>query len=130
MSGVEQSPETAQIMAVLDKHRWKTMSPTSVECECGVILYPAQGDEPLTQFPADESFRWHVAAEVERAQATGPGWFWTRDEWSEWSNDLAMLIPEDDFDRYSNPDGAQESCITDVLRAYVEERTLRPGRRP
>lgn len=60
----------------------------------------------------------------------GPGWFWTRTEWSEWSNELAMLIPEDDFDRYSNPDGAQESCIAAVLRAYVEERALRPGVQP
>lgn len=62
-----------------------------------------------------------VIAEAHRDE-NGPGWFWTRTEWADWSNELAMLIPEDDVSEYSNVDGAQESCITDCLRAYVAER--------
>lgn len=50
------------------------------------------------------------------------GDFWTQAEWAEWSNDLADLISEDDMCRFSNPDGAQESIILDVLRGYVSER--------
>lgn len=50
------------------------------------------------------------------------GDFWTQDEWAEWSNELAMLIPEEDMLAYSNPEGAQEGIIFDVLSAYVAER--------
>jgi hypothetical protein len=53
---------------------------------------------------------------------SGPGSFWTQAEWSEWSDDLASLIPEDDISRYANPEGAQESIIAACLRAYVAER--------
>ena len=38
--------------------------------------------------------------------ATGPGWFWTQDEWAEWSNTLARLLPEEYDD-----DVAQEAII-------------------
>lgn len=51
----------ATVADVLDAHRWKTMGVASVECECGEILY---GDESLTQFPADEAFRSHLARAV------------------------------------------------------------------
>ena len=57
---------TEKIMAVMDEHRWKSMGVSSVQCECGQVCY---GDESLTQFPADEAFRRHVAAEVMRAIA-------------------------------------------------------------
>lgn len=53
---------------------------------------------------------------------SGAGDFWSQEQWAEWSNELAHLIPEDDMSAYSNPDGAQESIITDVLRAYASER--------
>lgn len=57
---------TSPIERVLDIHRWKSMGVSSVQCECGEILY---GDGSLTQFPADEAFRAHVAAEIARAIA-------------------------------------------------------------
>jgi hypothetical protein len=61
-------------------------------------------------------------------ESQGPGWFWSQDEWAEWSNALAVLIPEDDVSRYSNPEGAQEGIISDCLAAYVDERTpAEPG---
>jgi hypothetical protein len=53
---------------------------------------------------------------------SGAGDFWTQDEWAEWSNELAQLIPEDDMLAYSNPEGAQEGIVLDVLRAYASER--------
>lgn len=37
---------------------------------------------------------------------TGPGWFWTQAEWAEWSNTLALLLPEGYDD-----DVAQEAII-------------------
>ena len=49
---------------VLDVHRWKSMGVASVECECGEIVH---GSDSLTQFPADEAFRTHVAAEQVKA---------------------------------------------------------------
>ena len=55
-------------------------------------------------------------AEVER-DANGPGWFWTRTEWAEWSNHLTTLIPEDLF--AGNPEGAQESVIEDTITHLV-----------
>ena len=45
-------------MAALATHRWKTMGVASVECECGVII---SGQKDLTEFPADEAFRRHLA---------------------------------------------------------------------
>jgi hypothetical protein len=45
-----------------------------------------------------------------------------RREWQEWSNELALLIPEDDVCDYANPEGAQESIIEACLRAYIRER--------
>lgn len=53
-----------KIMQVMDVHRWKSMGVSSVQCECGEVCY---GDESLTQFPADEAFRRHVADEVMKA---------------------------------------------------------------
>lgn len=58
----------ATVVDVLDAHRWKTMGVASVECECGEILY---GDESLTQFPADEAFRSHLARAVLDAIESG-----------------------------------------------------------
>lgn len=52
-----------RIAEVLNVHRWKSMGVSSVECECGEICY---GNDSLTQFPADEAFRAHVAVEVTR----------------------------------------------------------------
>ena len=40
-------------------------------------------------------------AEAYAKECAGPGWHMTRDEWSEWSNDLARLIPEGDESTYS-----------------------------
>ena len=50
--------DVEKVAEVLNVHRWKSMGVASVECECGEILY---GPEGLTQFPADEAFRLHVA---------------------------------------------------------------------
>ena len=44
----------------LSVHRWNSMSAASAECECGEILY----GPGLTQFPADEAFRRHLAEAV------------------------------------------------------------------
>lgn len=55
------APLVARIMAVLDVHRWKSMGVSSVECECGALLY---GPDDLTEFPADEAFRRHVAVHI------------------------------------------------------------------
>lgn len=57
MTGEE---DVTRIAEVLDAHRWKSMGVSSVECECGAILY----GPGLTQFPADEAFRRHVATHV------------------------------------------------------------------
>lgn len=46
---------------VLAEHRWKSMGVSSVQCECGEILY---GDGSMTFFPADEAFRRHIAETV------------------------------------------------------------------
>lgn len=52
-------PQVVEAAAeVLSVHRWKSMGVASVSCECGAILY---GDSSLTQFPADEAFRKHLA---------------------------------------------------------------------
>lgn len=53
---------------------------------------------------------------------TGHGDFWTTDQWADWSNELAHLIPDEDMLAFSNPDGAQEGIVLDVLRAYASER--------
>jgi hypothetical protein len=50
------------------------------------------------------------------------GEFWTQDEWAEWSNELASLIPEGDESKYSNPEGAQEAILYDVFQAWAKER--------
>lgn len=98
---------------------------------CGMTSEPYQGFGWREQHIA-EALAPVLAAAVREAEqrapaatADGPGWFWTQDEWAEWSNELAILIPEDDVDRYSNPDGAQESVIKDCLRAYIAERERR-----
>lgn len=45
----------------------------------------------------------------------------TLDEWQEWSNDLADLLPEDaECWPGCNPEGAQESVILDAVRYLVE----------
>lgn len=84
--------------------------------------------------PADLRVLLDRLAEVEKAltEARGerPSGFWSQREWEDWSNDLAVLIPEDDVSRYSNPEGAQEGIISDLLAAYVNERsevTTPPG---
>lgn len=63
--------------------------------------------------------------ETLRQEQQGPGWFWTRTEWAEWSNDLARLLPEEYED-----DVAQEAIIERavadlVRRATTAEETLR-----
>lgn len=52
-----------RIMQALAVHRWKTMGVSSVECECGQVV---TGPEGLTEFPADEAFRRHIAVEATR----------------------------------------------------------------
>ena len=54
------------MMAAVATHRWKSMGVASVECECGAILH---GAETLTQFPADEAFRRHLANSALEAAA-------------------------------------------------------------
>lgn len=49
------------VMDVFNTHRWRTMGVSTVECECGQIF---TGDGALTQFPADEVFRRHLAWEA------------------------------------------------------------------
>lgn len=44
----------------------------------------------------------------------GPGDFWTTDEWSEWSNELASLVPEDQC--VANPEAAQEHVILEWFK--------------
>lgn len=61
IAGGWRQPQIEQIMEVLNTHRWESMGVSSVSCECGEICY---GDESLTQFPADEAFRRHVAEQV------------------------------------------------------------------
>src|SRR5665647_2871522 len=45
----------------VNDHRWRSMGVGSVQCECGAILH---GDDSFTQFPADATFRAHLAAAV------------------------------------------------------------------
>lgn len=77
-------PDLDELVAeVLNTHRWKTMSPKSVECECGEIIH---GDDTLTGFPADEAFRHHIADAV--LTVTHPAILleaadaWTHGEWA------------------------------------------------
>ena len=58
------------VMTALDTHRWKSMGVSSVECECGGVLH---GPDDLTEFPADEAFRRHVAAHVVSKLTFRPG---------------------------------------------------------
>lgn len=89
------------------------------ECEeFGRLVAPAllaAGVRPPTD-PA-------AVAEV-NSERQGPGWFWTQDEWAEWSNRLAMLIPEDDL--VGDLDGSQESIIEETLAMYVRDRATTP----
>lgn len=62
-------PSREDIAQVFDTHRWKSMGVTSVECECGEILY---GDHNLTKFPADDAFRAHLAEGVLAILAAQP----------------------------------------------------------
>lgn len=57
------------------------------------------------------------------------GDWWTTEEWADWSDRLAELIPEGDESRLSNPEAAQESIIEDCLRAYVEQKPKPCGQR-
>lgn len=134
-------PETDAIMAVLDAHRWKSMGVSSVECECGQILYGQGDDEPLTQFPADEAFRRHVAAEVLRAfrpgtsdefkadgvreaadalYLTGPGQH--HEEAKDWLHRRANLIDPRTRAEVCEHGNPPESC-----RLCAADRSTRPG---
>ena len=57
MTDIPPDARTAAAVAA-SVHRWKSMGTASVECECGEVLY---GPGNLTQFPADEAFRRHLA---------------------------------------------------------------------
>lgn len=81
---------------------------------CNVATY--EGD------PTNRTDRCCPSCHSGGEQVIEPGAFWTNEQWLEWSNELASLIPEGDESRYSNPEGAQESIILDCLRAYVAER--------
>lgn len=76
---------------VLNVHRWKSMGVSSVQCECGEVLY---GDESLTQFPADEAFRRHVAVHLAASMQPGPA-----PRGLEGHRDGETYDPELDFDR-------------------------------
>jgi len=54
-------PSLEDVAEVFSVHRWKSMGVVSVECECGAILF---GPASLTEFPADEAFRLHLADAV------------------------------------------------------------------
>lgn len=49
---------------------------------------------------------------------------WTTREWGEWSNDLALLVPEDSAD-VTNPEAAQESIITEHFTSLAWRDTCR-----
>lgn len=53
-----------EVMEVLDAHRWKSMSPSSVECECGEQVFISTATPTLTMFPADREFRKHIAQSI------------------------------------------------------------------
>jgi hypothetical protein len=67
-----------------------------------------------------------VAAERALAEARGdnPSGFWSQREWEDWSNELAMILPEDaECWPGVNPEGAQESIIEAALRYLVSRHT-------
>jgi hypothetical protein len=48
--------------------------------------------------------------------------FWSHREWEDWSNELAMILPEDaECWPGVNPEGAQVSIIMAALRYLVAE---------
>ncbi len=84
MDRTEQIKAGAKALAV---HRWKTMGVNSCECECGEIVF---GNSALTEFPADEALRLHLAKSVlDAASATMTKheiedlwWIATGDNWA------------------------------------------------
>jgi hypothetical protein len=79
---------------------------------CGCLGEPVSAGEVVGE---EQIAEW-------RAEVNGPGWFWTRTEWAEWSNELAMILPEDAEEWPGvNADGAQESVIAAALRHLVAE---------
>lgn len=112
--------EKDAILAVIEAHL-----STGLGCRCGGWRLDT------SQRPVDPraQHRAHVADVLARREESGPGWFWTRDEWAEWSNEIALRLPE----QYDG-DEAQESIILravedmatqlrdalDVLREYAE----------
>lgn len=65
----------------------------------------------------------HLRAEVERLQEDvsqrrgehDGGWFWSQSEWADWSNKIALLLPEE----YEG-DEAQEAIIERAVRDLCE----------
>lgn len=79
-----------------------------------------------------------LGAELEAAKGNRPAGFMSQREWEDWSNELAMLLPED-VESWPgvNPEGAQESIIeaaityltsddylADLVRAAAEKAVL------
>ncbi|GEP38849.1 hypothetical protein NPS01_25120 [Nocardioides psychrotolerans] len=65
---------------------------------------------------------------LDAARGRTPSGFWSQRRWEDWSSELAGLIPEGDESKYSNPEGAQEQIVLDVLKAYIAERAEGGGR--
>ena len=60
-----------------------------------------------------------LRADLAEARGDSPAGFMSQREWEDWSNELAMLIPEDDM--HGNPEGAQESIILATLSGWYGE---------
>jgi hypothetical protein len=125
--------------AVREEHLIDVMQAGLLACTCGERLPIFYGDDgqPLYN-PAirhhheqqaaalfdSDWMRQHDAAvraeaERERDEARGdsPSGFWSQREWEDWSNDLALMIPEDLA--CGNPEGAQESIIEATLAHLI-----------
>lgn len=126
-------PMTAHEPADLDELRRLEAARTSLEARCDSLSLARQ---PLTDVvnELDANARAIArrlpglldrleAAEAERDEARGerPSGFWSQRQWEDWSNELAILIPDDTA--YGNPEGAQESIIEDTLRGLLAENT-------
>lgn len=82
-------------------------------CETSIALTEQQArtNAALRQQVAD------LTAERDEARGERPSGFWSQRQWEDWSNELAMLIPDDLA--AGNPEGAQESIIEATLEHLI-----------
>lgn len=104
---------------------WRTWADGHVgspDHHIGGIVMPTPGSDRHQQLPDAALIAAAVnalpallaIAREHKTESHGPGWFWTRTEWAEWSNDLARLVPEEYGD-----DVAQEAIIERALTDLV-----------